>query len=66
MGSSITCCKGCKDRQVGCHSTCERYIREKNEYNKKSYMIRQKIEREQMMVDPRANRLFGERRIKPG
>lgn len=65
MGSSIMCCKDCKERQVGCHSTCERYIREKNEYNKKSYMIRQKIEKEQRLFDYRANRLYGEKIIKP-
>ena len=23
------CCYGCKERQVGCHSVCERYIAEK-------------------------------------
>lgn len=27
----ITCCYGCKDRVVGCHSTCEKYINEKAE-----------------------------------
>ena len=31
-------CKDCMDREVGCHSTCEKYIKyqkEKDEYNKK-------------------------------
>ena len=26
---SISCCKDCKERQVGCHGTCEKYIAEK-------------------------------------
>lgn len=30
----IRCCKDCQDRQVGCHSTCERYIAEKAQYDK--------------------------------
>lgn len=25
----ITCCLNCQDRQVGCHSSCARYICEK-------------------------------------
>ena len=26
---SITCCKGCLDRYVGCHSKCDKYIEQK-------------------------------------
>lgn len=22
---SFECCKGCENRQIGCHSTCEKY-----------------------------------------
>ena len=29
--SAITVCKDCADRYIGCHSKCERYIREKEE-----------------------------------
>lgn len=32
------CCKDCKDRYVGCHAVCEKYIEAKvkrNEFNKK-------------------------------
>ena len=25
-------CKGCEERQVGCHTTCERYLLDKNEH----------------------------------
>lgn len=28
---SIHCCKDCPDRHVGCHATCETYIKEKKE-----------------------------------
>ena len=28
---TIKCCKNCKDRIVGCHSICEKYIKEKEE-----------------------------------
>ena len=27
--SKITCCKDCKERYIGCHSKCEKYITEK-------------------------------------
>lgn len=29
---AIFTCKDCKDRTVGCHSTCKKYIKEKAEY----------------------------------
>lgn len=25
----IKCCKDCKERQLGCHSTCEKYSKER-------------------------------------
>ena len=27
-------CKGCKKRQIGCHSTCELYKKQKEKYEK--------------------------------
>lgn len=30
----IRCCRDCKDRCVGCHGTCERYLREKQVHDK--------------------------------
>ena len=33
MRKKIECCNGCKKRASGCHSTCEDYIREKEELN---------------------------------
>lgn len=29
---AIFTCKDCKDRTIGCHSTCKKYIKEKAEY----------------------------------
>lgn len=30
----IRCCLGCPDRNMDCHSTCEKYISEKAEYDR--------------------------------
>lgn len=37
--SKIICCKDCKERYIGCHSKCEKYITEKRnlEESKKLY-----------------------------
>lgn len=29
MRRTISCCKDCDNREIGCHSTCEKYIKEK-------------------------------------
>lgn len=41
-------CKDCKERQVGCHSTCEKYlvwnkawVENKNEISKQRYLAKQ-------------------------
>ena len=34
MITLILCCKDCTKRQLGCHSTCSDYIREKEEHDK--------------------------------
>ena len=33
-GHIISCCKGCVDRYVGCHSVCKRYKQQTEEWNK--------------------------------
>lgn len=35
MIPTIRCCMKCTDRTVGCHSTCERYLKEKAEWEQK-------------------------------
>ena len=27
--SRVTCCKDCKERNIGCHGACERYLAQK-------------------------------------
>lgn len=51
MLPKITCCNGCTPetgRHSGCHSTCEKYIKERDEYER----LRQQIaaEREKSKV----------------
>ena len=36
----ITCCHNCQERQLGCHSTCKKYISEKAEDEKRKEKIR--------------------------
>jgi len=39
---AIKCCKGCKapERHEGCHSTCERYQKEKKEHDEYKAKVR--------------------------
>lgn len=32
--STIICCKDCKERHVGCHSSCKKYAEEKQAYER--------------------------------
>lgn len=32
LGYRNCCCKDCKERYVGCHSKCQQYIKERDEY----------------------------------
>lgn len=45
-------CKDCKERTVGCHSTCERYIKVKTQYEEEKSRRREKelYEREAITV----------------
>lgn len=43
---SINSCKDCKDRHVGCHSTCEKYINAKKEYDELQEKIKKSKYRE--------------------
>lgn len=33
-GHIISCCKGCADRYIGCHSECDRYKQQTEEWKK--------------------------------
>lgn len=43
---SINSCKDCKDRYIGCHSTCEKYINAKKEYDELQEKIKKSKYRE--------------------
>lgn len=43
---NINSCKDCKDRHVGCHSTCEKYINAKKEYDELQEKIKKSKYRE--------------------
>lgn len=36
-GNTIFPCKGCKDRFVGCHAGCEKYLAAKRKHDKERY-----------------------------
>lgn len=33
MRTNINCCKDCQDRNLNCHSKCDKYAKEKKELN---------------------------------
>lgn len=35
MNRGISCCYKCTDREVGCHSKCEKYIQERRKLDEK-------------------------------
>ena len=40
MSSKTNCCYGCTDRNVGCHSTCEKYKELKAKIDERNENIR--------------------------
>lgn len=44
MNSTIKCCQDCKNRHLGCHGTCQNYIKAKAENEQKK--LKAKIRRE--------------------
>lgn len=57
---SITCCYNCNKREIGCHSTCETYIKAKEKYEaeKAAYNESRKIDKmHQEFVSYNVNRL---------
>lgn len=41
MKDNFLCCKDCRDRHIGCHADCSRYLQAKEEREKKRQIIRQ-------------------------
>lgn len=48
---AISCCKGCIDREVGCHATCDRYIKEKENHEALKRKIRKNKKRGDLQLD---------------
>jgi len=46
MSKPITCCKNCKNRFVGCHSVCEVYLDQRQEFDKDKQKYLDSIEKE--------------------
>lgn len=44
-------CKGCADRHLGCHASCDRYIEYKTEHAKQQTFIRRLDEEDQAFRD---------------
>lgn len=44
--NGIHCCKDCTDRQIGCHSTCEKYIQSKEEHEEKRAFLREQKQKQ--------------------
>lgn len=49
-------CKGCTDRQVGCHSWCERYLQFKQELNDRNQLIQKMKDQERILDGVRIKR----------
>lgn len=58
----IHCCKDCTRREVGCHSSCEEYLQEKADYNKRkdeAYRKRKEIADQMNYTRSAVNRMSG-------
>lgn len=66
MSNMITTCKDCQDRAIGCHSVCERYIKQKAEHDLDAERIRnlkiQDYEFKKLAGDHRYKRVKRKRR----
>ena len=49
--AGIWCCRECKERQMGCHSTCEKYLKQREEWEQ----VKDKIKTDNASV--RASRI---------
>lgn len=49
-------CKGCQEREVGCHATCERYQQWHEELNRKNQEMAKEHEQDAMFASVRAKK----------
>lgn len=50
MQRKVTCCHDCQEREVGCHSTCKKYIEENEQYLKERDEIKEKRYKESAVL----------------
>lgn len=51
-------CKDCPDRAIGCHSSCERYIKQAEQLRKENERIYQEKQCDQAQVDRKLEARF--------
>lgn len=49
--SAIKCCYGCPDRHTDCHAKCEKYQRERKEYERQKELEKRQKAREMDYYD---------------
>lgn len=54
----ITVCKDCRERHLGCHDNCERYLKERNAYEELKQAIRKEKWIGQTLAGKRFNNPF--------
>ena len=50
MQRKVTCCHDCQEREVGCHSTCKKYIEENEAYVNEREEIKAKRHKESVIL----------------
>lgn len=51
MSGTITCCKDCEKRYVGCHSSCEEYNEQKKRHVELNKVMRQHEQNREAIYD---------------
>lgn len=51
----INCCYKCETREVGCHSTCEKYLDQKTQWNEQQELIKAKRNAEHEVLMAKIN-----------
>lgn len=54
MNTVIKCCHNCKEREVGCHDTCPRYLKEKEKHREIMQYIHKDYETDQYVKDSKS------------
>lgn len=60
----VNCCKGCKDRYVGCHGKCEAYIEQRKALSERNKQIADYNSKEREYYDFKVQKIIKENRNK--